>query len=315
MQRTKIYVKMYVCRYFYLYIRCYCRRNGEKKIMINFFEELLKNIVRLITSIQWYDIIDIGLIAVVVYYSIKLLRRSRSFQLVKGLLLVGVVYAIVSALHMSTSTFVFNQLFNDIVIVIVLLFQPEIRSAVENLGRGKFKNLPFFSSRNSKSDTEQVCNAIAKAMYNMSDTNTGALVVLEGQTPLGEITKTGSEIDSTVTTTLLENIFFPKAPLHDGAVVISENRIHSAGCILPLSSAPISKQLGTRHRAALGMSEQSDALVIIVSEESGSISVCQSGTLERNITRGELLEHLISFLEPGQRADTKKLQNSAEERQ
>ena len=137
---------------------------------------------------------------------------------------------------------------------------------------------------------------IAKAAGNMSDKKIGALIVVEGKTLLGEITSTGSQIDSTITSPIIENVFFPKAPLHDGAMVIRDNRIHSAGCILPLTQNDVSFELGTRHRAAIGMSEHSDALIIVVSEETGTISVAHNGTLERNITSGELYETVSSFL-------------------
>ena len=130
----------------------------------------------------------------------------------------------------------------------------------------------------------------------MSDTKTGALIVIEGKTLLGEIISTGSEIDSTITVPMIENIFFPKAPLHDGAMVIRDNRIHSAGCILPLTQNDVSFELGTRHRAAIGMSEHSDALIVVVSEETGAISVAHNGTLERGITSGELYEIISAFL-------------------
>ncbi|MBR2893771.1 MAG: DNA integrity scanning protein DisA nucleotide-binding domain protein, partial [Clostridia bacterium] len=133
---------------------------------------------------------------------------------------------------------------------------------------------------------------------NMSDKKIGALIVLEGKTLLGEIISTGSPVDSAVTSAVIENIFFPKAPLHDGAMIIRDGRIHSAGCILPLTQADIGKELGTRHRAAMGMSENSDALVIVVSEETGAISVAKNGELRRKLTLGELLEYLNSFLVP-----------------
>ena len=266
--------------------------------MIGIIQRIAEGLARLVMSMQWYDIVDIALITVAVYFAIRIMRQTRAFLLVKGLIFIGAVYAIVSALNMTTSAFIFNQLFGDLVIVIALLFQPEIRHAMESLGRGKF-SLSMFSSKFSHSDeneVKEVCSNIAKAMNSMSDSATGALIVIEGQTPLGEIIATGSKVDASVTPTMLESIFFPKSPLHDGAVVIKNNRIHSAGCILPLSSAPISKSLGTRHRAALGMSENSDALVVIVSEETGNISVAQGGNLESNITRGELLETLTNYL-------------------
>ena len=132
----------------------------------------------------------------------------------------------------------------------------------------------------------------------MSEKKIGALIVIEGATLLGEVLSTGTVVDSAVSTSVIENIFFPKAPLHDGAMVIRDNRIHSAGCILPLTQNEISKELGTRHRAAIGISEQSDALVVIVSEETGSISLANGGALVRNLTLGELLEELTEFMVP-----------------
>ncbi len=267
--------------------------------MAELFKGFFDGIIKLILSVQWYDIADIIFVAFLLYYCIKLLRQTRAFNLIKGIVLVGVVYIIVSALDMSASTFIFNNLFRDIVLVIILLFQPEIRNTIESFGRGNFKIMSFFSSRASDDYNDKMkisASAVAKACVNMSESKIGALVVIEGRTPLGEIIASGSEVNAAVTTPLLENIFFPKAPLHDGAVVIRDNRIHSAGCILPLSQSSMSLELGTRHRAALGMSETSDALVVVVSEESGKISVAQNGILERDLKLGELTEYITSYL-------------------
>ncbi len=267
--------------------------------MAEFFKEFFDGMLKLILSVQWYDIADIIFVAFLLYYCIKLLRQTRAYNLIKGIALVGIIYLLVSTFDMSASTFIFNNLFRDIVLVIILLFQPEIRNTIESFGRGNFRFVNFFSSRSSDglNDVKRSCASnIAKAAVNMSEKKVGALIVLEGRTPLGEILSTGTELDSAVTAPMLENIFFPKAPLHDGAVVIKDGRIHSAGCILPLSQSLMSLELGTRHRAALGMSEISDALVVVVSEETGKISVAQNGTLERDLKFGELTEFITSCL-------------------
>ncbi|MBQ1995271.1 MAG: diadenylate cyclase CdaA [Clostridia bacterium] len=267
--------------------------------MKEFFVSAADWILKLVASVGIADIVDILIVSFLIYYVIKLVRQTRAFQLVKGVVYMGVVYFIVSAFNMSASSFIFNQLFRNIVIVMILLFQPEIRHAIESIGRGDFRKFSIFNLRSSDFSTESYRTAasnISKAVGNMSDTKTGALIVIEGKTLLGEIISTGSEIDSTITVPMIENIFFPKAPLHDGAMVIRDNRIHSAGCILPLTQNDVSFELGTRHRAAIGMSEHSDALIVVVSEETGAISVAHNGTLERGITSGELYEIISAFL-------------------
>ncbi|MBQ5904359.1 MAG: diadenylate cyclase CdaA [Clostridia bacterium] len=267
--------------------------------MKEFFVSAADWILKLVASVGIADIVDILIVSFLIYYVIKLVRQTRAFQLVKGVVYMGVVYFIVSAFNMSASSFIFNQLFRNIVIVMILLFQPEIRHAIESIGRGDFRKFSIFNLRSSDFSTESYRTAasnISKAAGNMSDTKTGALIVIEGKTLLGEIISTGSEIDSTITVPMIENIFFPKAPLHDGAMVIRDNRIHSAGCILPLTQNDVSFELGTRHRAAIGMSEHSDALIVVVSEETGAISVAHNGTLERGITSGELYEIISAFL-------------------
>lgn len=267
--------------------------------MKEFFVSAVDWILKLVASVGIADVVDILIVSFLIYYVIKLVRQTRAFQLVKGVVYMGVVYFIVSAFNMSASSFIFNQLFRNIVIVMILLFQPEIRHAIESIGRGDFRKFSIFNLRSSDFSAESYRTAasnISKAAGNMSDTKTGALIVIEGKTLLGEIISTGSEIDSTITVPMIENIFFPKAPLHDGAMVIRDNRIHSAGCILPLTQNDVSFELGTRHRAAIGMSEHSDALIVVVSEETGAISVAHNGTLERGITSGELYEIISAFL-------------------
>lgn len=258
-------------------------------------------VMKLISSVGIADIIDITVVALVIYYAVKLVRQTRAFQLVKGVVYMGIIYFVVSAFNMSASSFLFSQLFRNIVIVMILLFQPEIRHAMESVGRGGFKKFGSIFARNGDYTGEEYkvsASNISKAAVNMSDKKIGALIVIEGKTLLGEIISTGSAVDSNITSPMIENIFFPKAPLHDGAMIIRNNRIHSAGCILPLTQNEVSFELGTRHRAAIGMSEHSDALIIVVSEETGAISVAHKGTLERNVTSGELLETLNAFLVP-----------------
>ncbi len=277
--------------------------------MLEFLNGALEGVMKLITSIRWYDIVDIVFVALVLYYLIKILRQTRAFHLVKGIVLMGAIYLVVSALNMNASSYLFSQFFGNIVVVMLLLFQPEIRHTVESFGRGDFKKFSVFSSKGSgllEGEIETAANNIARAAANMSDKKVGALIVIEGKSLLGDVISTGSEVDSSVSSIMLENIFFPKSPLHDGAVVIRDNRIHSAGCILPLTDdRELSAELGTRHRAALGMSEQSDALIVVVSEETGAVSVANSGSLERNISSGELIETITDFLKSDSAEDSR----------
>ena len=254
--------------------------------------------MKLLSSVQWYDILDILVVALVLYYCIKLFRQTKAMHLVRGFVFLGLMYIIVTALNMSASSFLFSRLFNDIVIVVILLFQPEFRHAIERFGRGDFKKftLSFRGSAIIREEYNRGISGIVKAVSNMSDTKTGALIVIEGKSPLGEIISTGSEIDAKISVPIIENIFFPKSPLHDGAMIIRENRVCAAGCILPLTQKEISRELGTRHRAAVGMSEYSDAFVIVVSEETGAISAAHDGNLYRNITSGKLLEKITDFV-------------------
>ncbi len=267
--------------------------------MADFFTNILDGILRIVRSIEWYDLIDIALVAMALYYCIRLVRKTRAFNLVKGIAFLGLIYIVVSAFNMSASSFLFSQLFGDIVLVIILLFQPEIRHAIESFGRGDYKKILSFLIKPEGDISDEIrpsVTNITNAVSNMSERKVGALIVVEGSIPLDEIVSSGSRVDSAITAPIIENIFFPKAPLHDGAMIVRNNRIHSAGCILPLTQSDMSLELGTRHRAAVGMSENSDALIIVVSEETGAISVAQGGVLERKINKGELNDALNSFL-------------------
>lgn len=276
--------------------------------MIAFFQNLSENLVKLILSIRWNDIIDIFIVALAIFYILKSFRKTRAKHLVRGIVLLVFVYLIVSAFKLNTSAYIFSRLFNDIVVVLVILFQPEIRHAVESFGRGDFKKVSVFAKNSSvlEESAKRGISNIVKACVSMSQKKVGALIVIEGKSPLGEIISTGSTVDAELNVPVIENIFFPKAPLHDGAMIVRDNRIHSAGCILPLTENNISRDLGTRHRAALGMSENSDALIIVVSEETGAISVAEDSVLDTDISQVELHERLNHFL-LGDGFDIKKL--------
>jgi len=262
--------------------------------------ELFTDIVTLFLSITIFDILDILLVTIVLYNIIKIIRQTRAFQLVKGIILFGVVLLAVKLLNMQVCSYIMNKLFSDVVLVLLLLFQPEIRQVFESLGRKATKGTRGLLQNES---VNSAIDAICKSCSDMSDKKIGALIVLEGDTPLGEILKTGSRIDAVVSKELIENVFYPKAPLHDGAMVIRADRVESAGCILPLTQDVLSSELGTRHRAGVGISEQSDAVVVIVSEETGKISIANKGRLDRNVSPGKLRERLTDYFQANEKED------------
>ncbi len=246
------------------------------------------------------DLLDIALISFVVYNAIKLIRETRAFQLVKGLLLLAVAYLVVTQLDMQTSSYIFRFLFQNVFIILIILFQQEIRQVIEKVGNSKFTSLSLILKGNSTEKEKTVndaINEISKAVQRMSESKTGSLIVMERQTLLGDVIKSGKPVDAFITHELIGNIFFPKSPLHDGAAIVRNGRLISAGCVLPLTkNTEVSSDLGTRHRAALGMSELSDAAIIVTSEETGIISLAYAGNLERNLTDSELREKLINLL-------------------
>lgn len=246
------------------------------------------------------DVLDIVLVAFVLYNGIKLIRETRAFQLVKGLLFLGVVYFLISQIEMQASSYILRILFQNIFIILIILFQQEIRQIIERLGKSKFSSLSNLFRSGGAGGNETVSEAIieiAKAVQRMGDSKTGSLIVMEKEMLLGDVIKTGTAIDAQITHELIGNVFFPKSPLHDGAAIVRDGRLLCAGCVLPLTkNEEISSDLGTRHRAALGMSEQSDAMVVVTSEETGIISVAFKGELRRELTEAELREMLINYL-------------------
>lgn len=246
------------------------------------------------------DLLDIILVAFVIYSAIKLIRETRAMQLAKGVLILVAAFAFVSLLEMQASKFILSYVFGNLFIILVIIFSPEIRHALESVGRTSVSNINFLNLKNNDDNQKQEIildsiNSVCKACADMSDKKIGALIVFQRETILSEISKTGTQLDAAVTKELIENIFFPKAPMHDGAILIKDGRVVSAGCILPLTSKAVDSNLGTRHRAAIGMSETSDAVVAVVSEETGAISIVEKGNIDRNISSGDLRERLTNF--------------------
>lgn len=234
------------------------------------------------------DTLDILLVAFAIYSLIKLVRDSRAEQLLKGLCLLGIAYGMAHLLQLTTLKYLLKIVFDNALIVLVVIFQPEIRRALEQAGHSRIGKLNLFGGSDEENERyvqswQRAISAVCGAVSTLQQQKMGALVVFERTTKLGEIIKTGTIVDADPTPELIGNIFFNKAPLHDGAMIIRDGRVHAAGCILPLSdNMRISRELGTRHRAGLGMSENSDAIVVIVSEETGTVSMAVSGELKRN---------------------------------
>lgn len=246
------------------------------------------------------DLLDILLVTFILYNGIKLIRETRAFQLAKGLVLLGVAYLLVYQLEMQASSYMFRIVFQNIFIILIILFQQEIRQIIERLGKSKFSSLGLILKGGQSDVFETVRDSIieiAKAVQRMSESKTGSLIVMEKEMLLGDVIKTGTPVDAHISHELIGNVFYPKSPLHDGAAVVRNGRLLCAGCVLPLTkSEEISSDLGTRHRAAIGMSEQSDAMIVVTSEETGVISVAFKGELTRDLTEAQLREMLINYL-------------------
>ncbi len=240
----------------------------------------INQIIYAISHIRVFDILDILVIAFIIYKAIGFLRDSRAGQLVKGIVVLFVVYAIADWWNLATVQWMLSKVMNSVLLAVVVIFQPELRRILENVGKTKFSRDRFFDDESLISES---IDKIGKAAGFMSEKKIGALIVFERTTQLGEIVNTGTHIDASVSVSIINNIFFPKSPLHDGAMIIRDGRVLAAGCILPLTQNDnLNAQLGTRHRAAIGMSENSDAVVLVVSEETGIISIVESGKITRN---------------------------------
>ncbi|MBE6766914.1 MAG: TIGR00159 family protein [Ruminococcaceae bacterium] len=247
-------------------------------------------------DIRIADIIDILLIAYVLYKGIDLFKKSRAGQLMKGILILLAVSALAQWLDLVSVKWVLNKFINSVIIIIAIIFQPELRRALERVGRGQLIG-GGHTFDDGRDKTLRCIDAVCKSCASMQEEKIGALIVFERSTLLGEIVDTGTLIDADASPQLVSNIFFPKSPLHDGAMIIRDGRVLSAGCILPLTANDrLHSSLGTRHRAALGMSENSDAAVVVVSEETGIISIAVNGEITRNYNSITLREELMKLL-------------------
>ena len=243
------------------------------------------------------DIIEIIIISVLIYYMLVWIKDTRAWMLLRGILVILAFVLLAVLFEMNTIVWIADKLFNVAMIAVVVIFQPEMRKALENLGRKNILvnlfNFDFNKVENGKF-SDKTITELVKACYEMGKVKTGALIVVEDEIVLTEYERTGIAVDGILTSQLLINIFEKNTPLHDGAVIIDENRVVAATCYLPLSdSSSLSKDLGTRHRAGLGISEVSDCIVVIVSEETGSISIAKEGKLIRYADASILKNELI----------------------
>lgn len=252
------------------------------------------------TTISAGDILEILIIACLVYYILAWMKTTRAWQLLKGLIVICVVLLLAFIMDMSTILWLAQNLLSFAVIAIVVVMQPELRHALEELGKKNFLPSGVFSDASKREQehfSEKTINEIVKASFEMGRAKTGALIVIEQNESLRDYERTGIEVDGIVTSQLLINIFEHNTPLHDGAVIVRGNRITSATCYLPLSdNLGLSKELGTRHRAGVGVSEATDSLTVIVSEETGKVSVAYEGRLERGLSADELKARLQQIL-------------------
>lgn len=279
--------------------------------MTAFFNSIAENFEKLTRVLGWRsawdvfrDLLDILLVAYIIYALIMLARQTRAAQLMRGIVVLLVAWFLAGLIDLKTIKFLLDNVLQFGLIAAVVVFQPEIRRALEQMGRSKLSSLAIFAGKLTDDDITRWNDAIVTicdSAERMSKDRTGALIVIERKTSLGEIVRTGTLIDAGVTGEILETIFYEGTPLHDGAVIVKDGRIEAAGCILPVSqNTEISKDMGTRHRAALGMSENSDALVIVVSEETGIISVARDGLIVRRLDKTTLYRLLQNEIIPPQ---------------
>lgn len=268
--------------------------------------EWFNSIISLFSTFRVTDLIDIIIIAVFIYGIFKLVRETRAEQLLKGIFFVLIFYGVAVLLGLTMVTSILKVILEFSVVIVVIIFQPEIRKALEQLGRSKFTSNYFFRLFQGGLITNEDKNRVTKAITDVADsailfshTRTGALIVFERETKLTDIASTGTVLNCDTSTAIFGNLFFNKAPLHDGACIIREGKIFAGGCILPLNSKEVTnRDIGTRHRAAIGMSEVSDAVVVVVSEETGQISMAVNGVLTRDYDRDALILRLEEMLIP-----------------
>lgn len=293
-----------------MYRRILCKEVNALNKVFEAIASWWEWMVSIAMNFQFKDAVDIIVVAFLIYGVVKLVRETRAGQLVKGLFLLVILFIISSYFNLVMVSRVLAYFFQFAFVAILIVFQPEIRKALEQVGRNNVGQsiAAVVTGRDRSYDRAQIrkaINAVVDGVGILQQLKMGALIVFERKTKLGDIIETGTQINCEPSGQIVGNIFFNKAPLHDGAMIIRDGMIHAAGCILPLTkNTSVSAELGTRHRAALGVSEESDAVVVVVSEETGQISVAVNGVLARRFTRDTLRDVLEGYLIPQEEAST-----------
>ena len=257
-------------------------------------------------TISFIDIIDILIVAYIIYRVMKLLKDTSAERLIKGIIILVGIMLLASMLHLTMISWLLQQALNVGLFAIVVVFQPELRRLLEQIGKGNFSRL--IVPADAPDEVESMITATVSACADMSRTTTGALIVFERRERLGEIISTGTMVDAAPSAELIKNIFFKNSPLHDGAMIVRAGRVCAAGCVLPLSgNQSLSRDLGTRHRAAVGMSESADSVLVVVSEETGSISVAIGGMLKRHLSPDMLRKLLENELLDSEKQEKSRL--------
>ena len=243
-------------------------------------------------SVRMIDLLDVGIVAFILYRVLLLIRGTRAMQMLTGLMILGLGFFISTTMGLITTNWLLSYFFDYLILIVIVVFQDDLRKALTHVGKN-----PFFAASAAEDEREMV-EEVARAASRLAKEKIGALIVIERETGLKNFIDTGSFLDSKVKSELIYSIFVPNSPIHDGAVVIAEGRIAAAGCFLPLSKDPdIDKRYGTRHLAALGLTEETDAIVVLISEEVGEIHLCKNGKITTNLNQHELKQSLSALLD------------------
>lgn len=264
----------------------------------NIFVDLINRyVIGVIAEMKFVDFIDIIILSIILFYVYKFIRQRRAVRLARGVLILTGILLFSVIFDMRALNFILENFFQVGMIAIIVIFQSDLRAALERFGSTKISDFRGISESDAKAIVN-VAEVLAEASDSLSKTKTGALIVIERSTKLGEHLSHGVILNADMSALLIRNIFFNKAPMHDGAMIIRDKRVYAAGCYLPLSNADVNKDLGTRHRAALGLSEVSDAIIIVISEETGTISVASDGELSRGFNAETLKSEILKYILP-----------------
>lgn len=264
----------------------------------NIFIDLINRyVIGVIAEMKFVDFVDIIILSIILFYVYKFIRQRRAVRLARGVLILTGVLLLSVIFNMRALNFILENFFQVGMIAIIVIFQSDLRAALERFGSTKISDFRGVSESDAKAIVN-VAEVISDAADSLAKTKTGALIVVERSTKLGEHLSHGVILNADMSALLIRNVFFDKAPMHDGAMIIRDRRVYAAGCYLPLSNADVNKDLGTRHRAALGLSEVSDAIVIVISEETGTISIASDGELERGFDAESLKAEILKYILP-----------------